>query len=89
MDAPRLTLHDADAELPVWHGRLFDFPDDPMACMRRLQSKFGDIAAMEEEGQRIYFIFSPNTTTRSSATARRSIPASSRSAGRAIPRSVA
>ncbi len=59
MDAPRLMLHEGDAELPVWQGRLFDFPDDPMACMRRLQSKFGDIAAMEEEGQRIYFIFSP------------------------------
>lgn len=36
-----------------------DFPDDPLACMRRLQETFGDISAMEEEGQRIYFAFSP------------------------------
>lgn len=62
MDTPRLTIrHDdeTDPGLPVWHGRLLDFPDDPMACMRRLNEKFGDVAAMEEEGQRIYFIFSP------------------------------
>ena len=62
MTAPQLTLRladDSSVDLPVWQGRLFDFPDDPLACMRRLQAKFGDIAAMEEEGQRIYFIFSP------------------------------
>jgi len=61
MNAPRLTIRqDDDAEgLPVWQGRLLDFPDDPIACMRRLQAKFGDIAAMQEEGQRIYFIFGP------------------------------
>ncbi len=61
MDTPRLTIRTAEDDdgLPIWHGRLLDFPDDPMACMRRLQAKFGDVAAMEEEGQRLYFIFSP------------------------------
>jgi cytochrome P450 len=60
MDAPRLTIRHDDADrLPVLHGRLFDFPDDPLACMRRLYAQFGEISAMEEDGQRIYFVFSP------------------------------
>lgn len=49
----------APAELPITHGRLFDFPDDPVACMRRLRAVHGNVAALEDEGQRIYFAFSP------------------------------
>ena len=51
---------DADAPLPVTYGRLMDFPDDPVACMRRLHAEHGEICAMEEDGQRIYFIFGPH-----------------------------
>ena len=46
-----------DAPLPITIGRLMDFPDDPIACMRSLQTRHGNVCAMEEEGQRIYFIF--------------------------------
>lgn len=62
MTAPRFTVRhgeETDAGLPVWQGRLLDFPDDPLACMRGLQAKFGEISAMEEDGQKIYFVFSP------------------------------
>lgn len=61
MDSPPLKIRrndDADG-LPVLRGRLFDFPDDPLACMRRMYDAFGEISAMEEDGQRIYFVFSP------------------------------
>jgi cytochrome P450 len=49
----------SDEPLPVTYGRLLDFPDDPVACMRALQARHGNICAMEEEGQRIYFVFGP------------------------------
>lgn len=49
----------ADDPLPITHGRLLDFPDDPVACLRALHARHGDICAMEEQGQRIYFIFGP------------------------------
>lgn len=48
-----------DEPLPVTHGRLLDFPDDPVACLRKLHSRHGNICAMEEQGQRIYFVFGP------------------------------
>ena len=57
---PRLNLSNATNEsLPVTRGRLFDFPDDPIACMRQLKACHGNIAAVEEAGQRIYFAFGP------------------------------
>lgn len=51
--------HGADEPLPVTRGRLFDFPDDPIACMRKLMARHGNIAALEDEGQRVYFAFGP------------------------------
>ncbi len=62
MDAPRFTIRhpdDADGPVPVKQGRLMDFPDDPLACMRKLHAEFGEIAALEQDGQRIFFAFSP------------------------------
>jgi cytochrome P450 len=50
----------ATTNLPVTHGRLVDFPDDPAACMRRLWNTHGEIAALEEAGQRIVFVFGPH-----------------------------
>ncbi|WP_437202587.1 cytochrome P450 [Planctomicrobium sp. SH664] len=55
-----LTLHSqSDALLPVTHGRIADFADDPVSCMRQLWQTHGDVAALEEEGQRLHFVFGP------------------------------
>lgn len=50
---------EADEPLPITRGRLFDFPDDPIECMRKLKARHGNVAALEDEGQRIYFAFGP------------------------------
>lgn len=56
----KLTIaRDANEPLPVSQGRLLDFPDDPIACMRRLHAAHGPVCAMEEDGQKIYFVFGP------------------------------
>lgn len=54
-----LPTHDVDAPLPVTVGRLMDFPDDPVACMRALQARHGNVCALEEQGLRLHFIFGP------------------------------
>ncbi|MCA9024833.1 MAG: cytochrome P450 [Planctomycetaceae bacterium] len=46
-------------KLPVTIGRIADFAHDPVVCMRRLWAKHGHLAALEEDSQRIYFIFGP------------------------------
>jgi len=50
---------DGSATLPVTHGRLQDFPDDPAACMRALHARHGGLAALQQGGTRIVFSFSP------------------------------
>jgi cytochrome P450 len=50
---------ESQKRLPVTQGRLLDFPDDPAAVMRRLHETHGEIAALEEDGQRIVFVFGP------------------------------
>jgi cytochrome P450 len=47
------------ASLPVTPGRIADFAADPVAVMRRLRAAHGEIAALEEDGQRLYFTFGP------------------------------
>jgi cytochrome P450 len=44
---------------PVTLGKLLDFPRDPLLCMRRLYQTHGEIAALEEAGQRLVFAFGP------------------------------
>lgn len=44
---------------PVEHGSLLQFSDDPIACMRRLHRKHGDLAILQEGGQKLAFVFSP------------------------------
>src|SRR5262245_22930765 len=44
---------------PVSHGSLLAFPRDPLACMRRLRATHGRVAALEEDGRRLAFVFSP------------------------------
>lgn len=60
--ARSLTIHrdDSHAELPVTVGSLFDFPTDPIDCMRKLHARHGDLAALEEDGLRLYFVFAPD-----------------------------
>jgi len=55
---------DKTAPLPITRGSLMDFPDDPIACMRRLHAKHGNLAALEEDGQRIVFAFGPHWNQR-------------------------
>ncbi len=60
-DFPRLS-NSADMQLPVTLGRIADFADDPVVCMRRLWARHGNIAALQEESQRLYFVFGPEYT---------------------------
>ena len=46
--------------LPISYDSLLDFPRDPIACMKRLQAEFGDLAVLEEDGKRLVFVFSPD-----------------------------
>jgi cytochrome P450 len=45
--------------LPITQGRLLDFSDNPFHCMRGLYRTHGNIAALEEQGQRLVFVFGP------------------------------
>jgi cytochrome P450 len=45
---------------PITHGSLLDFPRDPLTCMRRLHATHGAVAALEDEGRRLAFVFSPD-----------------------------
>jgi cytochrome P450 len=57
---PNLFLLNPDSKsLPVTQGRLLDFSDNPFACMRRLYRTHGTIAALEEQGMRLVFVFGP------------------------------
>jgi len=56
---PRLSHDRPTGELPVTVGRIADFADDPVVCMRRLWARHGHIAALQEDTQRVYFIFGP------------------------------
>ncbi|MBX3436695.1 MAG: cytochrome P450 [Planctomycetaceae bacterium] len=55
----RLASEAPTAPLPVTVGRIADFADDPVVCMRRLWVRHGDIAALQEDAQRVYFVFGP------------------------------
>ena len=60
MSTTNLSIAHADSDtLPITQGRLLDFPDNPIACLRALHLRHGSVCAMEEQGQRIYFIFGP------------------------------
>jgi cytochrome P450 len=49
---------------PVTVGKLLDFPHDPLQCMRRLYATHGELAALEEDGHRVVFVFSPELCQR-------------------------
>ena len=45
--------------LPVLDGLFEDFAADPVACMQYLQRSCGDVAALQQDGQQLVFVFSP------------------------------
>jgi len=51
-----------DAPLPITKGRIADFAADPAICMKNLWRAHGEVAALDEEGQRLYFVFGPTYT---------------------------
>jgi cytochrome P450 len=53
-----------DSPQPVTQGRLFDFVDDPMACMLALHKQHGELAVLEENSQRLVFVFGPELNQR-------------------------
>ncbi|MCA9056500.1 MAG: cytochrome P450, partial [Planctomycetaceae bacterium] len=59
---PDLSSHSAPAShpgLPVMLGRIEDFARDPVAIMRNLWARHGEVAALQEDTQRLYFVFGP------------------------------
>jgi cytochrome P450 len=50
------------SQLPVKHGRIADFADDPAKCLQELWSQYGEVAALEEEGRRLHFVFGSHYT---------------------------
>src|SRR5690606_13418928 len=57
-----LRLSSMKDDLPVTHGRISDFADDPARCMRQLWETHGEVAALQEESHRIHFVFGPTYT---------------------------
>jgi len=57
-------IPDVSGSLPVTEGRLLDFVEDPMACMLNLRARYGNLAVLEENKQRIVFVFGPEWNQR-------------------------
>jgi cytochrome P450 len=57
--ADRSVSNPDSKSLPITQGRLMDFSDNPFTCMKRLYRTHGNIAALEEQGQRLVFVFGP------------------------------
>ncbi|QDT55038.1 Pentalenene oxygenase [Caulifigura coniformis] len=54
---PRLA--ESSRPLPVTFGEIAGFAKDPYACMHALWQEHGDVAALQEGEQRVYFAFGP------------------------------
>lgn len=52
-------IHSMSNALPISHGRIADFANDPAACMRNLWATHGEVSALQEGSQRLYFVFGP------------------------------
>lgn len=52
-----LSMH--ESAVPVTHGSLLQFSDDPIGCMKRLHRDHGDVAVLADGDQRLAFVFSP------------------------------
>ena len=53
-----------DPNLPITYGSLLDFPDDPVACMRRLYETHGNLAILQDGDQQVVFVFGPELNQR-------------------------
>ena len=53
------TLRIATGQPPVLHGSVADFARDPIHTMRQLWALHGEVAALQEESNRLYFVFGP------------------------------
>ncbi len=54
-----LKIHQASDDLPITRRSLLDFPRDPLDVLRSLHAEHGSIAALEDQGTRLHFVFSP------------------------------
>ncbi|OAI52894.1 cytochrome P450 [Planctomyces sp. SCGC AG-212-M04] len=54
---PRLA--ESSRPLPVTIGEIADFARDPYACMQRQWQEHGEVSALQEGDQRVYFVFGP------------------------------
>ncbi|WP_437227702.1 cytochrome P450 [Planctomicrobium sp. SH661] len=57
-----LSISTMEDSLPITHGRIADFADDPAVCMRRLWETHGEVSALQEGNQRVHFVFGPHYT---------------------------
>lgn len=53
------TLRIASPVPPVLHGSVADFARDPIQTMRKLWALHGDVAALQEDNNRLFFVFGP------------------------------
>jgi cytochrome P450 len=44
---------------PVHQGSLLQFSENPIACMRMLHQRYGDLAVLQDGSQQLVFVFSP------------------------------
>ncbi len=56
-DSP--TLRIASPVPPILHGSVADFARDPIQIMRQLWALHGDVAALQEDNNRLFFVFGP------------------------------
>jgi len=62
MDHVRFPRISSPPELPVTLGEISDFARDPYECMNALWRQHGEVAALQEDTQRIHFVFGPEYT---------------------------
>lgn len=58
------SVRTVDPHRPITDGRLLDFVDDPIVCMRRLYAEHGKLAALQQDSQKLVFAFGPDWNQR-------------------------
>ncbi|MEZ6066631.1 MAG: hypothetical protein R3B90_13195 [Planctomycetaceae bacterium] len=48
--------------LPVTLGSIEEFANDPVLQMRRLWARHGEVCALQQDSQRLHFVFGPEYT---------------------------
>ncbi len=57
-------LAETSGALPITHGSLADAVTDPLGMLRRQYEMHGPISALEDDGQRVIFVFGPEYNQR-------------------------